>query len=83
MTKPSPEDGAPEFSKFAGRVLADPEARAAYEKAQKRDRPFWCRIGFHSLFHDSVGENVGSEKTPIYLMTTYLACNKCGYRRRA
>lgn len=43
---------------------------------------FLCRIGFHSLFTDSVGDMVDMGLYKAISWTTYDACNYCDYRKR-
>lgn len=49
-----------------------------------RKKPFLCKIGLHQIFRDTVGTNIGSEKTPIYMMNTYETCDRanCGWTTR-
>ena len=49
----------------------------------KADKPWACKFGIHQTFWDCVGENVGTERTPIYITHTYRSCNYCPWRGRA
>lgn len=44
-----------------------------------RKRPLRCRLGFHDLFGDSIGQNVGTKEFPMFIINTYKTCNHCGW----
>lgn len=42
-------------------------------------KPWSCRLGFHSIFADTVGTNHGTETVPIFFMDTTHRCNFCDW----
>lgn len=42
-----------------------------------------CKLGFHSIWHDTLGVNYGTENTPIYFMETTRKCHYCDWSEPA
>lgn len=45
-----------------------------------RKKSVLCRLGIHDTARETIGTNVGTEQTPIYMTQTYLVCGRCGHR---
>lgn len=39
-----------------------------------------CKFGFHSVWYDTVGRNIGTDETPVYFMETVAKCHNCSWQ---
>lgn len=47
--------------------------------SSKEKKPLACRLGFHVIYNNTTGVNLGSDDQPIYMMRTEQRCNFCDW----